>query len=264
MKRSKRSLLLLALLVPACHTTSKPAPATGVALPELLRPYVGALRVVPGRGDEKLLRLKPGETTAGGCDVAVRVASVAFQQGEARFALDGIGQPRVGEKRPKCKVFLPVLQLVLTGFPAGPVSPETTARIDAVLLTPEAYLRSKGGSFDRPGGEAPGEVASQLPDASDSERRLARAVVGWPKPLLSVEAFSRDLSGHGRHERLVNLEVTVGADGRIHRHAVKASIDAAHQKALEAALPFWRFEPARRADGPLGARVPVEASLRVF
>jgi len=264
MKRSKRSLLLLALVLPACHTNPKPAPATGVALPELLRPYLGALRVLPGRGDEKLLRLKPGEPLAGGCDVAVRVASVAFEQGEARFALDGVGQPRMGDKRPKCKVFLPALQLVLIGLPAGPVSPETTARIDAVLLTPEDYLRRKGGSFDRPKGEAPGEIASQLADASDSERRLARVVVAWPKPLLSVEAFSRDLSGRGRHERLVNLEVTVGADGRIHRHTVKASIDDAHQKAIEAALPFWRFEPARRADGPLGARIPVEASLRVY
>jgi hypothetical protein len=264
MKRPKRSLLLLALVLPACQSAPKAKPATGIALPELLRPYVGALRVLPGRGDEKLLRLKPGEALAGTCDVAVRVASVAFEQGEARFALDGVGQPRAGERRPKCKVFLPALQLVLTGFPTGPVTPETTARVDAVLLTPEDYLRRKGTAFDRPKGDAPAEIASQLADASDSERRLARAVVAWPKPLLTVEAFYRDLAGRGRHERLVSLEVTVGADGRVYRHAVKTSIDSPHLKALEAALPFWRFEPARRADGALGARVPVEASLRVY
>jgi hypothetical protein len=265
MKRSKRPLLLLALLMPACHTAGpKLKPATGAQLPELLRPYAGALRVLPGRADEKLLRLKPGETLAGTCDIAVRVASVAFEQGEARFALDGIGQPLVGERRPRCKVFLPALQLVLAGFPEGAVTPEVTARIDSVLLTPEDYLRRKGVTFDRAKGEAPTEVASQLADANESERRLARAVVAWPKPVLAVEALYRDASGRGRHERLVALEATVGSDGRIHRHALKASIDRAHQEVLEAALPLWRFEPARRADGPLGARIPLEASLRVY
>ncbi len=264
MKRSKQSLLLLALVLPACQSAPKARPATAVALPELLRPYVGALRVLPGRGDEKLLRLKPGEALAGTCDVAVRVASVAFEQGEVHLALDAVGTPRVGERRAKCKVFVPAVQLVLAGFPTGPVTPEATARIDAVLLTPEDYLRRKGTAFDRAKGEPPSEVASQLADASDAERRLARAVVAWPRPLLRVEALYRDLSGRGRHERLVDLEVTVGADGRIYRHVVKASIDRAHQAALEAALPFWRFEPARRADGALGARIPLEASLQVY
>ena len=220
--------------------------------------------MLPGRADEKLLRLKPGEALAGTCDIAVRVASVAFELGEARFALDSVGQPRVGEHRPRCKVFLPALQLVLTGFPEGPVTPEVTARIDGVLPTSEDYLRRKGVSFDRAKGEAPTEIASQLADASESERRLARAVVAWPKPVLSVEALYRDLSGRGRHERLVALEVTLGSDGRIYRHVVKASIDRAHQEVLEASLPLWRFEPARRADRPLGARIPLEASLRVY
>jgi hypothetical protein len=264
MKSSKPAFLLLALLVPACQTASK-KPATGpAALPDLLRPYEGALRVLPGRADEKALTLKPGDVLTGACDVAVKVRGVAFDKGTVRFSLESIGQPRVGDRRPRCKELQPGMQLVFTGLDPEPVTTKTTTRIDAALLTPEEYLRRKGGSFDRPQAAAPAEVASQLPDANDGERRLSRAVVAWPRPLLSVEALYHDASGRGLHERLVGVEAVVGTDGRVYRPVVKASIDRAHEAALETALQMWRFDPARRGDGPLGARVPLEVPLRVY
>jgi hypothetical protein len=163
-----------------------------------------------------------------------------------------------------CKRLEPDLQLVLTGFPSGPVTPEVTARIDEVLLTPEAYLRAKGTAFDRPPGQAPSEVASKLSDANEGERRLARATVAWPRPLLSVEALSPAPKKGAHFERLVTVEAVVGTDGRLYRPAVKTSLDPAHEAAVLAALPFWRFEPARRADAPVGARVSLELALRVY
>ena len=42
------------------------------------------------------------------------------------------------------------------------------------------------------------------------------------------------------------------------------SVDRAHDAAIQNALSFWRFEPARRADAPVGARVPLEIALRVY
>jgi len=266
MKSSKQALLLLALLVPACQTAPK-KPASGPApLPDLLRPYDGALRVLPGRADEKALTLKPADVLTGACDVAVKVRGLAFDKGTVRFSLESIGQPRVGDRRPRCKELRPGMQLVFTGLDPEAVTTKTTTRIDAALLTPEEYLRRKGGSFDRPPGAAPAssEVASQLPDAIDTERRLARAVVAWPRPLLSVEALHHDASGRGLHERLVGVEAVVGTDGRVYRPVVKASIDRAHEAALQAALQMWRFDPARRGDGPLGARVALEVPLRVY
>src|SRR4029450_7201190 len=104
----------------------------------------------------------------------------------------------------------------------------------------------------------------QLPDAIDTERRLARAVVAWPRPLLSVEALHHDASGRGLHERLGGVDAGGGTDCRGHRPVVKASIDRAHEAALQAALQMWLFDPARRGDGPLGARVPLEVPLRVY
>jgi hypothetical protein len=264
MKSSKPAFLLLALLVPACQTAPK-KPASGpAALPDLLRPYEGALRVLPGRADEKALTLKPADVLTGACDVAVKVRGLAFDKGTVRFSLESIGQPRVGDRRPRCKELQPGMQLVFTGLDPEAVTTKTTTRIDAALLTPEEYLRRKGGSFDRPQAAAPAEVASQLPDANDGERRLARAVVAWPRPLLSVEALYHDASGRRLHERLVGVEAVVGTDGRVYRPVVKASIDRAHEAALEEVLQMWRFDPARRGDGPLGARVPLEVPLRVY
>jgi hypothetical protein len=264
MKSSKPAFLLLALLVPACQTAPK-KPASGpAALPELLLPYEGALRVLPGRADEKALTLKPADVLTGACDVAVKVRGLAFDKGTVRFSLESIGQPRVGDRRPRCKELQPGMQLVFTGLDPEAVTTKTTTRIDAALLTPEEYLRRKGGSFDRPQAAAPAEVASQLPDANDGERRLARAVVAWPRPLLSVEALYHDASGRRLHERLVGVEAVVGTDGRVYRPVVKASIDRAHEAALEEVLQMWRFDPARRGDGPLGARVPLEVPLRVY
>jgi hypothetical protein len=265
MNRSWYGLLLLALLAPACKTGgAKAPPAPPAPPPDLLRPYEGALRVLPHRGDVRALTLKAGESLAGDCDVAVRVRSVLFEKGAARFALETLGLPRVGESRVRCKRLEPDLQLVLTGFPSGPVTPEVTARIDEVLLTPEAYLWAKGTAFDRPPGEAPSEVASQLTDANDGERKLARGVVAWPRLLLSVDAAYRAPKKRAHFERLVEVEAVVGTDGRLYRPLVKSSLDPAHASAVLGALPLWRFEPARRGDAPVGARVPLELVLRVY
>jgi hypothetical protein len=265
MKRSLFGLLLLSLLGPACKTGGpKAPPAPPAPPPDLLRPYEGALRVLPHKGDVRALTVKLGASWAGDCDVAVRIRSVAFDKGVARFALETLGLPRVGEHRVSCKRLEPDLQLLLTGFPSGPVTPEVTAGIDEVLLTPEAYLRAKGTAFDRPPGQAPSEMASTLTDANEGERRLARRTVAWPQRLLSVDPIARAPKKSPHFERLVTVEAVVGTDGRLYRPAVKTSLDPAHEAAVLSALPFWRFEPARRGDAPVGARVSLEAALRVY
>jgi len=90
MKPSWSVPLALSLLLPACQTAPK-APATATPTPELMRPYEGALRLLPHQGDVRVLRVAAGRPLAGACDVAVRVGSVAFDGGEARFALEMLG-----------------------------------------------------------------------------------------------------------------------------------------------------------------------------
>ena len=260
----RHAALFLALALNACQSAPKAPPVATAPLPDLLRGYENALRILRGSGDERSVTLRAGEPPAGACDLAVRVRSVAFEAGTARFSLESVGLPRVGEKRTRCKKLQPGLQLALTGFAGGDVTPEVTARIDEVLLTPEAYLRARGTAFDREAAGKPAEVASALPDGSESERRLARGVVAWPRPLLAVDAMYRDASGRAGHERLVGFEAVVGTDGRLYDPRVKASIDRAHEAAIKAALSLWLMEPARGRDGPLGARVALESVLRVY
>ena len=232
-------------------------------LPDLLRPYEGALRVLPHKGDERVLTLRAGERLTGECDVAVRVRSVAFDKGTTRFALETVGLPKVGGRGVPCKRLEPGIQLVLTGSP-GPVTPQLTERIDQVLLTPEAYLGTKGTAFDRPPGNVPSEVASQQSDADDGERRLARGVVAWPRLLLSLDATFQAPPGRARFELRVAFQAVVGTDGRLHRPQMKTSLDPAEEAVVLSALPFWRFEPARHGDAVVGARIPLELVLRVY
>lgn len=266
MRRSWYGLLVFTLLLPSCRSAGPKGPPAGPApLAELLRPYVGALRVLPGLGDQKALTLRAGDAISGTCDVVFRVASVATGGGSGRFGLETVGLPRVGERRVRCKQLWPQVPLTLTGLPAGEVTAETVARIDTVLLTPEAYLRRKGTTFDHPAAGAPSEVASQLPDAGEPERRFARVVVAWPRQLLAIDALHHDPSRRARSERLVGFEAVVGTDGRLYRPQLKGSVDQGAQEAvILATLALWRFEPARRADGPLGARVALETVLRVY
>lgn len=264
MKRRWYGPLLLALLVPACKTAGPKGPAAAPALPDLLRSYEGDLRVLPHKGDERALTLTLGQGLTGSCDVAVRVRSVALEKATVRFGLETVGLPKLGERGVTCKRLEPGLQLAFTGLPAGAVTSDTTALIDQVILTPDAYLRSKGVAFDLAAGQAPSEMASQLPDANDGERRLARAVVAWPRPLLTVEGTYRDPAGRLRFERLVQAEAVVGTDGRVYQAHIKGSPDRRHEEALMTALRFWRFEPARRKDAPVAARVPLELVFRVY
>jgi len=263
--RSWCGLVFLALLLPACRTGgAKGGPASPAPPPDFLRSYEGSLRVLRARGDERAITARAGDRWAGECDVAVRVRSVAFEKAAARFALDAVGTPKVGARGVKCKRLEPTIQLALTGFPAGAAESAVSSRVDELLPTPEAYLRAKGTPFDRAAGEAPSEVASQQPDANEAERRLARAVVAWPKPLLSVDPTFRDPAKKVRYQGLIEIEAVVGSDGRLYRPKVKTTLEPTHESAVLGALPFWRFEPARRADGPLGARVPLQLGFRVY
>ncbi|HXK11105.1 MAG TPA: hypothetical protein VMT70_15765 [Vicinamibacteria bacterium] len=264
MTRSRWTVLLFASLVPACRTAAPTAPPAAPALPDLLRPYEGALRILVHRGDERALTVRAGEHLVGECDVAVRVRSVAFDRGAVRFALDSLGLPRVGERRVSCKRLEPAIQMIFTDLPAGPPTPELTARIDEVLTTPEGYLRSKGTAFDRPPGEVPPEVASQQVDAKEEERRLGRRVAAWPQKLLSVDATYHDPAGRVHFDRLVEVEAIVGTDGRVHRPRLRSTVEPAQEAVVLGVLAFWRLEPARRAEGEVAARVTLELSLRAY
>ena len=229
MVRRHQSLVLLALLAAACKAGGPKAPP-GAPLPaNLLRPYEGELRILRHKGDEKSVKVKAQERLGGGCDVAVRIGSAAFEKRTARFSLETIGLPNVNGQEPTCKRLQPRIQLAITGFPAGPAASDVLAQVDERLQTPETYLRAKGSKFGLPPGKEPVVVASELFDAKSEERALARAITAWPKLVLSVNPVNRAPSKGVRQQGFVEFEALVGTDGRLYRPLLKASVGDANE-----------------------------------
>ena len=260
--RPRRVLSFLVLLTTACKAGGPKAPPGAPAPPDLLRPYEGQFRLLRHKGEERKVKLKAQERPAGECDVAVRVKSAVLEMGTGRFSLETVGVPNVGGRDAQCKRLQPSVELTITGLSSTPA--DLLAQVDEKLETPEAYLRAKGGAFDRPPGKAPGEVASELFDASAEERKLARAVTSWPQVLLSVSPVSRAPAKRVRTQAFVEFEAVVGTDGRLSNPRLKASVGDANEAAVMSSFAFWRFAPARRGDTPMGARISLRTVLRVY
>ena len=62
----------------------------------------------------------------------------------------------------------------------------------------------------------------------------------------------------------MDFAAVVGTDGRLYRPKVKTSLDPALERLVQDVLPLWRLEPARRAGGPVAARVALQLALRVY
>ncbi len=256
--------LSLVLIAFACKTAGpRVAPAAGPSA-DPLAGYVGELRLLRHSAENAKLELESRSHPADGCAVAVRVRAAAFVKGKARLVLESLGTPRVREQRVSCKRLQPELELTVSGFSASVAPAELRARLDGFLQTPEAYLASRNVRFDlAPAGE-PSEVASQETFATAAEASLGRRVTTWPVPLLSIDPWYRERSGRVHQQSELELDAVVGSDGRLHRSKLRTSLSDAQASGAMAALPLWRFTPARRGEVPVAARVSIRPVLQVY
>jgi hypothetical protein len=263
MKRHLLVVLLAVVLGPACKTAG-PRVAPGAPLPEPLAEYTGELRILRHEEGERTLKARPEEIPAGGCHVAVHVRAVTLEKETARFSLDTVGLPKVRGQAAGCRRAQPGLMLLVEGLAAGTDPSTMRARVDAVLQTPESYLGTKGITFDRPTAEVPTEVASREVFSGTEEQNLGRQVTAWPEVLLSVDPWHYHGSGRIRQEGEVELDAVVGTDGRLHEPNVRTGLSSSYELAVLRVLPLWRFEPARRGDEPVGARILLRPVFRIF
>jgi hypothetical protein len=262
LKRSLPVALVAVLLSAGCQSGR---PKTGSAVPggpDPLRPYVGDIRVLRGKADEKSFTVSAKQRLSGECDMAVRVRSAGFQKGGALFSLETIGRPAVAGREPRCRGVQPSVQLLVAGL--TPASGDLATRVDAVLMTPEAYLAAKGVAFDRPAAEMGKDIASPDVHSAAPEAVLGRKVKTWPKVLLSVSPYVHDATGRIRQESEVEFDAVVGTDGRVHDPKLKTTLSEAHQAVVLSALSRWRYEPARTADAAVAARVNSRLNLRIY
>lgn len=223
---------------------------------------MGDVRFLRAKADQKSVSVDPKKRLTGECDMAVRVRSARFDKGAALFALETVGRPRVGGREPRCKSIQPEIQLRFGGL--TPASGDVAARVDAVLQTPEAYLGSRGITFNLPVAGTPKEIASPDRAATPTESVLGTKVTTWPKLLLAVHPYRRGASERTRQESEVEFDAVVGTDGRLHDAKVTTPLSADHRDTVLSALSRWRYEPARTANGAVGARVNERLALRIY
>ena len=136
--------------------------------------------------------------------------------------------------------------------------------LDALLPTPEQYLKNSGTPFDRDPGAAPAVAAADGLGTTGDERNLARQVTTWPVALLTVDADVPAGKRVGGRESEVDFVAVVGTDGRLHAPRVTTPLSDDHVKQLMRAFALWRYQPARGAGGELPARVTGKAVLRLY
>jgi hypothetical protein len=261
MKRSLPAVVVAVLWIAGCRTAGPRSTAAAPPGRDPLLPYVGDVRVLRARADERSITVS-AKALVGECDMVVRVRAAVFQKEGALLTLDTVGRPAVGGREPRCRSVQPVVQLLVAG--ASPAAADLTARIDAVLQTPEAYLRSKGVAFDRPSAAVTREIASPDVLAPAAESGLGRKVTAWPKVLLSVNPYVHAAAGRLRQESEVEFDAVVGTDGCVHEPRLKTTLSQAHQDLVLTALSRWRYEPARTASAPVAARVSSRLTLRIY
>lgn len=261
--------VVLGLALPACRSGQGPSAGRpeAPAPPAEVQALVGQARILRHRGDEKRVSLKREDLTrlGGGCDAAVDVRQAALEGGTLRVSVAHVGRPNIAS-RPRTargRVCEPAPDTTLTVTRVGS-GEALAATLEALLPAPEQYLKMNGTPFDREPGPAPAVGAADGPGTTRDERSLARQVVTWPVPLLTVDADVPAGKRVGGRESEVDFVGVVGTDGRLHAPRVNTPLSDEHVKQLLRALSVWRYQPARSATGELPARVDGKAVLRLY
>jgi hypothetical protein len=255
-------------VLPACRSGQGAAPARAgaPAPPSAVQQLVGQTRILRHRGDERRLNLKGAELArlTGGCDAAVEVRQAALEGGTLRLSLAHVGRPNLGGRRAdRRRVCSAVADQVVAVTQVGS-GDALNGAINALLPTPEQYLKANGTPFDREPGPAPAVAAADGPGTTGDERALAFQVKTWPVALLTVDADVPAAKHVGGRESEVDFVGAVGADGRLHDAKVTTALSDEHTRSVLKALSLWRYQPARSATAEVPAKVSGKAVLRLY
>lgn len=236
--------------------------APGTPLPDALQSWVGQRRFLAGAGEAKSLALDKGESLPrGNCDVAVEVRSVSFDRGTVSLSLQTLGRAEVsGRMRGReCREVPAGSRLTVSGITSADDAPPALERL---LATPEAHLGARDVAFDlAPEKNAPKLAATPVDlEGTSEERSLGRQVGEWPRLLLAVHPL---VPGRVRHEGEMEFIATVGADGRLYKPTLLTSLAQTQEEQVLKILSLWRYEPAKKGQERVAARVRGRSTLWV-
>ncbi len=253
----------LSLPFAACQSAGGPKPQAPTApLPDALQTFVGQKRLIAGAGQAKAMSLKSDESLPkGDCDVAVEVRAASFDKGTLSLSLDTLGRAEVeGRMRGReCSEAPAGRRLSVSGLASAD---DAASAIERLLTSPEAHLAARDVSFDLPAGKAPPTLTavSTQGEGTSEERNLGRQVTQWPKLLLAVHPVA---SGRVHHEGEIEFAASVGADGRLYKPTLLTSLGQAQEEQVLNVFSLWRYEPARKGEERVAARIRSRATLRI-
>jgi hypothetical protein len=270
------AVLAAAASIVGCRTGGGPRPTTpgAPAVPDFVASYVGQKRILRSPGSQTRLSLSRGELGRldGVCDLAVEIRQARLDSGVLRLDLEPLGRASLEGKRQRgrpdrktarCQKVAGTVVVSVSGFSGEDGAEAVEADLGKLLRTPEGYLVAHGVPFDRPAAPQVKPIASTEPAAPVEEKTLGAHVTAWPRRLLVVDADVHDPARKKVFEVEVDVVAVVGADGRVYEPKVRASLDKGHEDHVLRVLPLWRFDPARRKDQPVSARVPMRVVLRI-
>jgi TonB family protein len=250
------AFIAMVLLTLTMEQTSSAQAGSSQTPQDLLHAMIGQKLLMRHFGDFKDTKIKKKDLTSTKehCDIAIQIKDASWDKGKALFVWEDIGTPYMpGKPGGICKNVYEGGTLAITGFAADEPAASLADSLRKVLQTPEQFLEAAGISFTLPPEpDLPGEVG-----APESPFTPA-------KTLFIVNPTFSEQARKNKYQGTLAVRFYVGTDGRAHSpkifHPLGMGLD---EQALNV-VSMWRFEPARKLDHPVPARMSIETSFNLY
>jgi len=250
------AFIALVLLTFTMDPTSSAQAASSQTPQELLHAMIGQKLLMRHFGDLKDTKVKKKDLTSSkeNCDIAIQIKDATWDKGKALFVWEDIGTPYMpGKPRGVCHNVYNEGTLTITGFAADEPATSLADSLPKVLQTPEQFLEAAGISFTLPPEpDLPGEVG--IP-----EKPFTPA-----KPLFIVDATFSEQARKNKYQGNLAVVFYVGTDGRAHSPKIYHPLGMGLDEQALNVVSMWRFEPARKLDQPVPARMSIETSFNLY
>ena len=250
------AFIALVLLTFTMDPTSSAQAASSQTPQELLHAMIGQKLLMRHFGDLKDTKVKKKDLTSSkeNCDIAIQIKDATWDKGKALFVWEDIGTPYMpGKPRGVCHNVYNEGTLTITGFAADEPATSLADSLRKVLQTPEQFLEAAGISFTLPPEpDLPGEVG--IP-----EKPFTPA-----KPLFIVDATFSEQARKNKYQGNLAVVFYVGTDGRAHNPKIYHPLGMGLDEQALNVVSMWRFEPARKLDQPVPARMSIETSFNLY
>jgi TonB family protein len=250
------SLTALILLILTMEQTSSAQAASSQTSQQLLHAMIGQKLLMRHFGDFKDIKVKKKDLTSTKehCDIAIQVKDATWDKGKALFVWKDIGTPYMpGKPAGVCHNVYDEGTLAITGFAADEPATSLADSLRKVLQTPEQFLEAAGISFTLP----------PEPDLS-GEVGVPEKPFTPAKALFIVNATFSEQARKNKHQGTVAVVFYVGTDGRAHHPKIFQPLGMGLDEQALNVISMWRFEPARKLDQPVPARVSMETSFNLY